>query len=262
VCWQKKEKIKITGEDIKNLFCPLATEKEIKMALGIVNSFQLNPFKKEVHLIKYKAELPISIVVGYEVYLKRAERTGKLDGWAVGINQTNGTAWVKIKRKDWSEPFEWEVSLTEFNKKQSTWNQIPSFMAKKVAIAQGFRLCFPDELGGMPYTQDEHNTYDVNGGSSINIKPSVNMPTAISQEKPQNDVENGETVDTENIEETSTEANSARNIYLKTIERMAVKVFGGKKKKFLEFLGQYGVEKLSELTDEQILKVIEDMKKI
>ena len=28
-------------------------------------------------------------------------------------------------------------------------------MTKKVAIAQGFRLCFPDELGGMPYTADE-----------------------------------------------------------------------------------------------------------
>ena len=28
-------------------------------------------------------------------------------------------------------------------------------MIKKVAIAQGFRLAFPDELAGMPYTADE-----------------------------------------------------------------------------------------------------------
>jgi hypothetical protein len=28
-------------------------------------------------------------------------------------------------------------------------------MIKKVAMAQGFRLCFSDELGGMPYTADE-----------------------------------------------------------------------------------------------------------
>lgn len=28
-------------------------------------------------------------------------------------------------------------------------------MTKKVAIAQAFRLAFPDELGGMPYTQEE-----------------------------------------------------------------------------------------------------------
>lgn len=31
-------------------------------------------------------------------------------------------------------------------------------MIKKVAIAQGFRLCFSDELGGMPYTADEINS--------------------------------------------------------------------------------------------------------
>ena len=28
-------------------------------------------------------------------------------------------------------------------------------MLKKVATAQGFRLCFPEEFGGMPYTSDE-----------------------------------------------------------------------------------------------------------
>jgi hypothetical protein len=28
-------------------------------------------------------------------------------------------------------------------------------MIKKVAISQGFRLCFSDELGGMPYTTEE-----------------------------------------------------------------------------------------------------------
>lgn len=28
-------------------------------------------------------------------------------------------------------------------------------MIKKVAMAQGFRLCFSDELGGIPYTKEE-----------------------------------------------------------------------------------------------------------
>jgi hypothetical protein len=28
-------------------------------------------------------------------------------------------------------------------------------MTKKVCISQAFRLCFSDELGGMPYTSDE-----------------------------------------------------------------------------------------------------------
>jgi hypothetical protein len=32
---------------------------------------------------------------------------------------------------------------------------MPEFMTKKVAIGQGFRLAFPNELGGMPYLAEE-----------------------------------------------------------------------------------------------------------
>lgn len=50
-------------------------------------AFHLNPIKREVHGIKYKGKngFPdtFQIVIGYEVYLKRAERTGKLDGFNV-----------------------------------------------------------------------------------------------------------------------------------------------------------------------------------
>ena len=35
------------------------------------------------------------------------------------------------------------------------WGSKPRTMIKKVAIAQGFRLAFPVELGGIPYTADE-----------------------------------------------------------------------------------------------------------
>jgi hypothetical protein len=34
---------------------------------------------------------------------------------------------------------------------------MPAFMLKKVAMAQGFRLCFPDEMGGLPYLPEEIN---------------------------------------------------------------------------------------------------------
>jgi phage recombination protein Bet len=174
--------VEITREDIKNVLCPFATEKEIFMALGIINSLNLNPFLKEVHLIKYDQKSPISIVVGYEVYIKRAERTKQLDGWHVNI--IDNEAVLTIHRKDWKEPFIWAVNLNEFSKNQATWKQIPTFMGKKVAIAQGFRLCFPDELGGMPYTKEEHEVYD------ITPKPQENnikkpQPIASQPTKPQ-----------------------------------------------------------------------------
>ena len=162
--------VRITREDIRKHFCPLASDNEVALGLAIVKSLNLNPFLREVHFIKYSQKDKMAIVVGYEVYLKRAERTGKLNGWTAGINAAENYAWVKIFRKDWAEPFEWTVDLSEFNKKQSTWNQIPSFMGRKVAIAQGFRLCFPDELGGLPYTEEEHQVYDVD---SVPEKPTV-----------------------------------------------------------------------------------------
>ena len=168
--------VRITREDIRKHFCALATDQEVALGLAIVKSLNLNPFLREVHFIKYSQKDKMAIVVGYEVYLKRAERTGKLDGWTAGINTAENFAWVKIWRKDWKEPFEWTVNLAEFNKKQSTWNQIPSFMGRKVAIAQGFRLCFPDELGGLPYTQEEREVYDVEG-TQVG-KPVVTMPQA------------------------------------------------------------------------------------
>ena len=45
-------------------------------------------------------------------------------------------------------------------------------MIKKVAMAQAFRLCFPDELGGMPYTSDEMTEeMELAGESSVTEKP-------------------------------------------------------------------------------------------
>jgi len=175
--------VQITAQDITKYFCPLADEKEVFMALGIINSLQLNPHKREVHLIKYDKNSKLAIVVGYEVYLKRAERSGKLSGWSAGVDTVNKTAWVEIFRKDWDKPFRWEVSTDEFSKNQATWKTMPTFMAKKVAIAQGFRLAFPDELGGMPYTTDEAQVYDITG-ECVPDKPEIKEPKQKQIEAP------------------------------------------------------------------------------
>jgi phage recombination protein Bet len=258
--------VKITGEDIKKHFCPRATDVELALGLAIVKSLKLNPFLREVHFIKYSDKDKMSIVVGYEVYLKRAERSGRLDGWQAGIDKESKTAWVKIWRKDWKEPFLWEVDLTEFNKKQSTWNQIPSFMGRKVAIAQGFRMAFPDELGGMPYTQEEHETFDINGARSS--KPEIlTEPKAIAQ------VETQEVPATtisepapELVDELESQASTEPEklpedditLIREDLEKCGKIAFGHKRKPFIEWLGwNYGVEWISELTDPQARDAME-----
>lgn len=142
-------------------------EQEKIQFVEIAQAYQLNPFKREIYCNTYGQGQyrTTSIITGYEVYIKRAERTGQLNGWHVDIdgNVKDNTlrAVITIYRKDWEKPFTHEVYFEEVCQKtkdgrlNSIWAKMPRFMTKKVAIAQGFRLCFSDELGGMPYTADE-----------------------------------------------------------------------------------------------------------
>jgi phage recombination protein Bet len=141
------------------------TDSEKLQFIEIAQAFRLNPFKREIHVAVYgEGEYRrLSIITGYEVYLKRAERTGRLDGWRAWIKGEGEQmkALVEIHRKDWSEPFVHEVYWREAVQKKkdgsptSFWTKQPRFQLKKVAISQGFRLAFPDELGGLPYDASE-----------------------------------------------------------------------------------------------------------
>ena len=165
------------------------TEQEVKQFTEIAQAFNLNPFKREIYCIPYGEgeKRRLSVITGYEVYLKRAERIGKLKGWKAW---TEGTVEFKIKtktvkykdkktgadrsfekeyraadgdlraiveiyRSDWDHPFTHEVHLDEYYQDNEMWGSKPRTMLKKVVTAQGFRLAFPDEFGGMPYTSEE-----------------------------------------------------------------------------------------------------------
>ena len=125
----------------------------------------LDPFKREIYIAVYGEgeNRKLSILTGYQVYLKRAERTGKLDGWKAWIEGDGSQmkAVVEIYRKDWSHSFSHEAYWEEACQKKKDgkptqfWAKQPRFQLRKVAIAQGFRLAFPDELGSLPYENAE-----------------------------------------------------------------------------------------------------------
>jgi phage recombination protein Bet len=144
------------------------TKTEINQFIEISSAYGLNPFKREIYATKYGNNF--SIIVGFETYLKRAERSGKLAGWSVAtsgsINWTNLmqsdlNATITIYRKDWNYPFIHTVYFCEYVQRTKEgqpnkfWKEKPYTMIKKVAMAQGFRLCFSDENGGLPYTSEE-----------------------------------------------------------------------------------------------------------
>lgn len=170
--------IELTAATIKRYVNPYANDQEIALFLNQCVMFGLNPFKREIYLIKYGSNEPATFVVGYESYLKRADRTGGWGGMESGtVDGPDGrpvSAWVKVFRKDWAHPLIHEVYFNEYcqykdevvwenGAKKKTgrkvptkfWAEKPRTMLKKVAIAQAIRMAFPDEMGGMPYTAEE-----------------------------------------------------------------------------------------------------------
>jgi phage recombination protein Bet len=126
----------------------------------------LNPFLRDIHVKKYttsKGKVVFNLVVGYEVYIKRAEESGNLDGWHVWTEEKNGVLYAKIKiwRKDKKHPFEHEVSIKEYQQfdhygnLNPFWKDKPETMLKKVCESQAFRRFFSTENHGLPYAEEE-----------------------------------------------------------------------------------------------------------
>jgi len=176
------------------------TDQEKQQFIEIACAYQLNPFKREIHVVAYgKGDYrQLSIIVGYETYIKRAERTGKLDGWRAYVDgeDEETKAVVEIWRKDWTKPFIHEVYWKEAAQRKkdgaltSFWKKQPRFQLKKVAISQAFRMCFPDELGGMGYDPSEIPD-DMNGNTQpANLKSERND----SEQKDNNQSKPGKTI--------------------------------------------------------------------
>lgn len=156
--------VPITTQTIKDFLFSSGTklsEQQQSMFMQLAMRNQLDPFKREIYAIAYGDNF--NIVTGYQVYVQRADDSGKMDGWeCISLRDSDGKLYgakITIYRKDFSHPLVWEVALQEFfkggNSKRNNWDIMPEFMIKKVAIGQGFRLAFPNELAGMPYLQEE-----------------------------------------------------------------------------------------------------------
>jgi phage recombination protein Bet len=198
-----KNELQTTNEQVDNTMLvnflnvmgltPKLTEGEQEQFINISRMYGLNPFKREIYCTVYGEGQykQFSIITGYEVYIKRAERSGQLNGWhaitsgSVATNDLKAT--VTIHRKDREHPFIWEAYYDECvqTKKDGTvtafWKKA-NFMTKKVAISQAFRLCFSDELGGMPYTSDElpqqteDVTHEVVGNTPLQVEEAKPIP--------------------------------------------------------------------------------------
>ena len=155
------------------------SDQEVMMFLSLCRYQHLNPFLKEAYLIKYGSNDPATIVVGKDVFTKRADATPTYGGKQAGIivldkngevkeregalvlpNETLVGGWAKIFIKGHDTPEYASVSFDEYvGKKKSgeingQWSKKPATMIRKVAVVQALREAFPDRFQGM-YAQEE-----------------------------------------------------------------------------------------------------------
>jgi phage recombination protein Bet len=152
--------VTLTTADIKKYLAPKASDTDLYLFVQIARSQGLNPFAREIYFIPYGDKS--SIVVGYEVYLKRVLASGLCEGFKVEMRnegEANEQAVYIGYRKGWKEPFEWAVKTSTYNKKQGVWNVNPIHMIKKIAVSQGMRWQFADAIAGIPYTPEEVQVY-------------------------------------------------------------------------------------------------------
>lgn len=135
------------------------SKQETAQFVEIAKAYQLNPFKREIYCLPYGhgESRRLSIIVGYEVYLKRADMNPFYDGYETSFGMENGslTCTCKVYRKDRKVPTSQTVSMKEYSTGKSLWVTKPRTMLEKVAIATAFRRAFPSDMGGMPYTKEE-----------------------------------------------------------------------------------------------------------
>lgn len=177
---------------------PRVTKEEAYLFIMLCKHQQLNPFLREVYLIKY-GDSPASMVVGKETFTKRAERHPAFDGYEVGIYTLNDKndvtdrigafypdgetvvgAWARVHRKDRSHCYEATVRLAEYEAHKSdgslnkSWRERPATMIRKVALVQALREAFPDQFAGMYIAEEPQD--------AEKVSDEIQMPVPLSQE--------------------------------------------------------------------------------
>lgn len=178
------EKVKLSPAMVKRYLVSgggNVTDEEVMMFISMCRFQHLNPFLREAYLIKYGERQAATMVVGKDVFMKRARRHQEFTGLQAGIivvdaetgqlEYRDGTfyqkdiehlvgGWAKVFIKGYEVPFYASVPLDEYIGKKKDgevngqWSSKPATMIRKVALAQALKEAFPEEASGL-YAPEE-----------------------------------------------------------------------------------------------------------
>lgn len=156
------------------------SDQEVLMFIELCKAQNLNPFVRDAYLVKMGDSYPAQIIVGKDVFIKRASEHPNFNGMRAGIvvldkneqiQEREGAlklpgeelvgGWCEVYLKDKDYPTKSLVSFEEYAQKvkstgklNSMWESKGATMIRKVAQSQALREAFPNELRGL-YQQEE-----------------------------------------------------------------------------------------------------------
>ncbi|MDM8128494.1 MAG: phage recombination protein Bet [Paraclostridium dentum] len=174
----------LTADTVRNYLTSgnsKATDQDVLMFIELCKAQNLNPFVRDAYLVKFGNQ-PAQIIVGKDVFIKRASEHPNFNGMKAGIvildingdiKEREGAlklkeeelvgGWCEVHLKDKDFPVKSVVSFEEYAQKKndgtlnSMWSTKGATMIRKVAQSQALREAFPNELRGL-YQQEEMGT--------------------------------------------------------------------------------------------------------
>ncbi|MBC8630293.1 phage recombination protein Bet [[Eubacterium] tenue] len=175
----------LTADTVRNYLTSgngKVSDQEVIMFIELCKAQNLNPFVRDAYLVKMGDAYPAQIIVGKDVFIKRASEHHNFNGMKAGIvvldkngdiKEREGAlklpgeelvgGWCEVYLKDKDFPVKSVVSFEEYAQKtkagtlNSMWSTKGATMIRKVAQSQALREAFPNELRGL-YQQEEMGT--------------------------------------------------------------------------------------------------------
>ncbi len=160
--------VELSPEIIKSYLVPpdsKITDPEIGFFLQMCKFQKLNPFMKEIYIVKY-GNYPAAFIVAKDTFLRRAKKNDTYRGHTVAISDDGKTAWAEVYIKDFEKPIRVDVEFDEYvqlkdGQPNKMWATKPKTMLKKVALVQALREAFPQDLGGLYEREEIHDPDEV-----------------------------------------------------------------------------------------------------
>lgn len=195
-------------KEIKSLYAPKATDLEFRAFVEMGKATALNPFLREIWLVKYSPTDPAQIFIGRDGYRKLLARTNGYEGHIVDAVYSNDEfhvdlinaqvkhvpnlkdrgkllgAYCIVYMKGLRIPAYSFAELSEYDLQRSLWKTHKATMIKKVAEAQTTRMAVQSCSGTYsPEEMPEHLLRDqTNKADNLNQAYNLYQPQTIDAE--------------------------------------------------------------------------------